>query len=98
MVDNTQTAGQSDPKPGIMILECGHCNSTGECKKAKTTTIEHSCEYCKKKSGIQLTNPFAVVPCAYCNGIGKRTIDLKMQQPKQQQKKNNQNGGQTNVR
>lgn len=94
MVEQTQT---DDQKSGIIILECDHCNSSGECRAAKTTSIEHSCEYCKKKSGIQLTNPFAIVPCGYCGGMGKKIIDRKIQQPKQQ-RKNNQNGGQSHGR
>ena len=86
-------SGASKDKVGALILDCQHCEGTGECKKGKTHDRVHSCEYCVAKSGIKPASLFPHVPCGYCQGKGKQVIDLKIGQPQQQQKrKEGQNG------
>lgn len=81
-----QTDAPKD-KVGVLVLDCQHCAGTGECKKGKTHGREHSCEYCVTKSGTKPVSLFPHVPCAYCQGKGKHIIDLKVEKPKQEQKK-----------
>lgn len=78
---------QSKEKAGVLIIDCQHCGATGECKKGITAGKIHSCQYCVSKSGSKDTGLFPRVPCAYCQGVGKRVIDLKIQKENQQSQK-----------
>lgn len=74
-----QSGRQPAEKLGVRLITCQHCEGTGECNKGKTADKIHSCEYCFSKSGVKANSLFPHVPCVYCQGVGKRIIDLKVQ-------------------
>jgi hypothetical protein len=70
---------QGNERAGVLVLDCPHCEDKGECKKSSTHQKVHSCAFCIAKTEVKISKPFPIVPCAYCQGLGKKIIDLKIQ-------------------
>lgn len=76
------TENKTEVKNGVEIKQCPHCAGLGECSRSKTGGVKHSCKYCIKKTGLDLSSEiFPHVPCGYCGGKGFNSIDLRPQKP-----------------